>query len=262
MMKIDITGKVAMVTGGNGAIGGAAVLRFADCGADVIIHGQNEERGARVKKLAEEKGVKAVFIKADLSDPDDAMALPEKALAAFGKVDILVNNAGTNVSADGRRPIYEFSEDEWNHIIDTDLKSILYISKPIIKNMMENKYGKIINIGSVAGVTPLRNQCAFVAAKAGLHELTRAMAIELAPYNILVNAIAPGSIMMEGTKAHFYSKPDVAESLLSHVPLHRPGEPDEIASVIVFMASDYASYLTGAVLPVDGGWTCGYNREW
>lgn len=261
-MKIDFNGKVALVTGGNGAIGGAAALRFAECGADVIIHGRNEQKGAEVLKQVENTGRRAAFIKADLSDPDDARALSEKALALFGRVDILVNNAGTNVGPDGRKPIHEFSEDNWNNIIDTDLNGIFHVSKPIIKNMIERGYGRIVNVGSVAGVTPLRLQSGFVAAKAGVHELTRAMAIELAPHNILVNAVAPGSVMMEGTKKLFYSNPEKSESLLSHIPLHRPGEPDEIAGAILFLASEYASYITGSVLVVDGGWTCGYNRDW
>jgi NAD(P)-dependent dehydrogenase (short-subunit alcohol dehydrogenase family) len=257
-----MSGKVALVTGGNGAIGGATALKFAECGADVIIHGRDDTNAAEMLGRLENTGRRAAFIEADFNDPEEAKALPEKALSLFGKVDVLVNNAGANVGPDGRKPIHEFSQTDWNQIIDTDLKAIYYVSGPIVKSMIGKMGGKIINVGSVAGITPLRLQSAFVAAKAGVHGLTRAVAIELAPHNILVNAVAPGSIMMEGTKQLFYSKPETAESLLSHIPLHRPGTPDEIANVILFLASDYASYITGSVLVVDGGWTCGYNRDW
>ena len=261
MLKADLSNKIALITGGNGAIGSATAVKFAENGADVIIHGQNEETGAAVVNEIEKIGKKAVFLKANLSIPDEARKMAEQALEVFGRIDILINNAGTNVGIDGRKPIHEFSDEDWNRIIDTDLSGVFHVSKPIIKKMAERKYGKIINIGSIAGVTPLRLQCGFVAAKAALHELTRAMAIELAPLGILVNAVVPGSIMFEGTKKLFYSDPVKAEGILSHIPLHRPGTPEEVANCVLFMSSDAASYVTGSLLVVDGGWTCGYSRD-
>jgi NAD(P)-dependent dehydrogenase (short-subunit alcohol dehydrogenase family) len=135
------------------------------------------------------------------------------------------------------------------------------VSRPIIKKMAERGRGKIINIGSVAGVAPLRLQCAFVAAKAGVHELTRAMAIELAPLGILVNAVIPGSVMSEGTRKIFYSDPVKTEAILSHIPLGRPGTPEEIAYCVLFLASEATSYVTGSLLVADGGWTSGFSRD-
>ena len=261
MLKTDLTGKVALVTGGNGAIGKATALMLAENGADVVIHGQNEAKGAAAVEEIEKTGRRTVFLKADLSNPGEARAMAEKALSMFGKIDILVNNAGTNVGPEERRPIHEFSDAQWDRIIDTDLNGVYHTSKPIIKEMAKQKYGRVINIGSVAGVTPLRLQCGFVAAKAALHELTRAMAIELAPLGIAVNAVVPGSIMAEGTKALFYSDPVKTEAILSHIPMHRPGTPEEVAACVLFLASDAASYVTGSLLVVDGGWTCGYNRD-
>ena len=260
-MNVDLKNRVALVTGGGGTIGSAAALKLAENGADVIIHGQNEDKGNKVVKQIEALGRKSAFMKANLSDPGESRRLSEKAIEKFGKVDILINNAGTNVGTDDRKPIHEFSEDEWNRIIDTDLSGIFHVSRPIIKSMIQNNYGKIVNVGSVAGVTPLRLQCAYVAAKAAVHELTRAMALELAPHNIYVNAVVPGSIIFEGTKALFYGDPAKAEDLLSHIPLHRPGNPEEVANAILFVSSDDASYITGTIFTVDGGWTCGYTRD-
>jgi NAD(P)-dependent dehydrogenase (short-subunit alcohol dehydrogenase family) len=261
MLKTDLSNKIALVTGGNGAIGSATAVKLAENGADVIIHGQNEEKGAAAVAEIEKTGRKAAFLKADLSVPEQAREMAEKAVGMFGRIDILVNNAGTNVGPDDRKPIHEFSEHHWDRIIDTDLNGVFHVSKPIIKKMTEQKYGRIINIGSVAGVAPLRLQCGFVAAKAALHELTKAMAIELAPLGIAVNAVIPGSIMVEGTKKLFYSDPAKSEAILSHIPLHRPGTPEEVANCILFMSSDAASYVTGSLLIVDGGWTCGYSRD-
>lgn len=261
-MKVDLNGKVALVTGSGGAIGCEIALKMAENGADVVVNDVHPENALKVVREIEAMGRKAIFVQADISCREAMEEMACKAVEAFGKVDILVNNAGTNVGPEGRKPIYEFRDEDWNKLININLNGIYYCSKPIIKNMVERNYGKIINISSVAGLVPLRLQSAFVAAKAGVLELSRAMAIELAPHGILVNAIAPGSIMMEGTKLLFYSDEEKAESMLSHIPLKRPGKPPEIANAALFLASDDSSYMTGSVMVVDGGWTCGYNREW
>ncbi len=261
-MKVDLNGKVALITGSGGAIGREIALKMAENGADIAVNDVNPENGLKVAGEIEAMGRKAIFVKADISSREETEAMAGKAIEAFGRIDILVNNAGTNVGPGGRKPIHEFREEDWNRIINIDLNGLYYCSKPIIRNMVERNYGKIINIGSVAGLVPLRMQSAFVAAKAGVLELTRAMAIELAPYGILVNAIAPGSIIMEGTKELFYADMEKAESLLSHIPLRRPGKPEEIANAALFLASDDSSYMTGSIMVVDGGWTCGYSRDW
>jgi len=256
-MKLDFNKKVVLVTGAGGAIGGATALKFAENGADVIIHDLKEEAGNKVVNQITAMGRKSAFIKADLNIPEEAQKISEKAIELFGKIDILVNNAGFNA----KNPIQEFDDDEWNRAININLNSVYHVSKPVIKSMIEKKFGKIINVGSVAGMVPLRLQSAYVAAKAGVHELTRAMAIELAQYNIYVNAVLPGSILTEGTNKSFYSDPVKAEAILSHIPFHRPGTPEEVANAILFLASDEASYITGSLLVVDGGWTSGYSRD-
>ena len=127
--------------------------------------------------------------------------------------------------------------------------------------MMEQKTGRIINISSIAGLVPLRNQCVFTAVKAGVVNMTKAMALELAPYGILVNCICPGSIVNEGTKRVFYSDKERYERFMSHVPLGRPGKPEEIAGATIFLSSDEISYMTGSIVTIDGGWTCGFARD-
>ena len=257
MMSVDLTGRVALVTGAGGAIGGEIVRIFAQNGADVVVNDIDEKSGRAVANEISETGKKALFISADVGDRDQCQAMAVEIRRSLGRLDILVNNAGINVGPDERHPIHEFSDERWHGIINTDLNGIYYCSKPLINMISEGGHGRIINIGSVVGVVPFRLQSAFAAAKAGVLHLTKAMALELAPLNINVNAIAPGSIMTEGTKALFYADKKRAEAILSHIPLGRAGTPREVANAALFLASDEAGYVTGSVLVVDGGWTCG-----
>jgi len=260
-MNIDLNGKVALVTGGYGAIGAAMCEKFAGAGADIIVVGRNKEKGEAFAEVLKKEGAKAKYIFGDVSSKESMEELCAKSIESFGKIDILVNNAGVNVGPDGRKPIHEFSEDDWHKIINIDLNGIFYCSKPIINQMVKNNAGRIINISSVVGLVPFRLQSAFTAAKAGVVNLTKAMALELAPHNILVNCICPGSILFEGTRELFYSDKERADRFMAHIPMKRPGEPEEIAGATVFLASDEASYITGSILTIDGGWTCGYARD-
>jgi NAD(P)-dependent dehydrogenase (short-subunit alcohol dehydrogenase family) len=254
-MKVDLAGKIALVTGSGGFIGRAIALEMAKNGSDIIINDLNDENGRKVVHEIEALGRKAIFIKADVSSVDDMKAMADKTIENFGKIDILVNNAGVNL---GRSPIHEFREEDWDRTVAVDLSGIYRCSKPMINHMIQRKYGKIINIGSIVGLVPLRMQCAYAAAKAGMFNLTKAMAIELAPHGILVNAIAPGSI----SNASFYSDPAKSEAILSHIPLHRSGTPDDVANMALYLASDDSNYVTGSIMVVDGGWTCGFARNW
>jgi NAD(P)-dependent dehydrogenase (short-subunit alcohol dehydrogenase family) len=182
----------------------------------------------------------------------------------FGRLDILVNNAGVN-TLKYRVPIDEFPRHEWDRLLSVDLTGLYQVSHAAAKIMRRQQSGRIVNIASVAGLVPLRLQCAFVAAKAGVINLTKSMALELGPAGILVNAIAPGSILTDGTRQLFYGEDgkfrDAVEKMIAHVPLGRPGSVDEIAVAALFLAAPDNSYLTGHVLTVDGGWTAGYARE-
>ena len=260
-MNIDLSGKVAIVTGGYGAIGAAMCYKFAEAGATVVPVDRNAEKGAAFEEELKLTGAKALFVRGDVGDQQSMLDLFQAVISAFGKIDILVNNAGINVSDKSRVPIYDFLDEDWHDIINTDLTGIYYCSKPIIRHMMERKFGRIINIGSDVWHVPLRNQCAYVAAKAGVVNLTKSMALELAPYEILVNCICPGSIVNEGTQRNFYSNKERFERFMSHIPLGRPGKPEEIAGATVFLASDEITYMTGNIVTIDGGWTCGFARD-
>lgn len=260
-MKIDLRGKVAIVTGGDGTIGSAMCKKLAAAGAAVAVVGISRENGETFVKELLKSGAKASFIFGDVADKQSMEDMSKSVIEDYGKIDILVNNAGINVKSEQREPIHDFNYADWSNIVNVDLNGVFYCSKPVTKHMVAQKYGRIINVSSIVGLVPLRNQCAFAAAKAGVVNLTKAMAIELAPFGILVNCICPGSIMCEGTSELFYQDPVKAESMLSHIPLHRPGKPDEIAGAAVFLASDEISYMTGNIMTIDGGWTCGFARD-
>ena len=187
-----------------------------------------------------------------------------RVVGELGRLDVLVNNAGINTMAH-RVTVERFPRSEWDRILAVDLTGSFLMSRPAGKVMVEQGSGRIINIASVAGLVPLRLQCAFVAAKAGLVNLTKAMALELGPRGVLVNGIAPGSILTEGTKQLFYA-PDGQfhanmQRMLDHVPLGRPGTSEEIAHAALFLAAPESSYINGHILTVDGGWTAGYARD-
>ena len=261
-MKVDLNGKVAIVTGGGGAIGAAICRQLAANGAKVIVTGRTRKTLDQVVEQIKANGGEAASVICDVSDPVSTRKMVDTVVELYGRIDCLVNNAGINGGPDDRKPIHEYNDDLWKRIIDVDLNGVYYCSKPVIKQMeKQGTGGSIINIGSIVGLTPLRLQCAFTAAKAAVFNLSKAMALELAPLHIRVNSIAPGSIMFEGTRKLFYADKQRAEALLSHIPMHRAGDPDEIAAMTCFLASEDASYMTGSVVTIDGGWTCGYTRD-
>lgn len=266
-MRVDLQDQVALITGSTRGIGRAIALAFAANGADIVLNSNDDAGADETAAEVERLGRRALFLRADVSDKEQVAALFAGALDRFGRLDALVNNAGVNVGPDRRFPIHEFRDEDWHRIIATDLDGVFLCSKEAARHMVARGSGRIINIGSVAGLVPLRLQIAFVAAKAGVANLTRGMALELAPHGIRVNAIAPGSILTEGTRELFYGAGDPerrrrAESLIAHIPLGEPGKPEDIANAALFLASSASDYVTGHVLVVDGGWTCGYNREW
>ncbi len=262
MMKIDFTGKTVVITGAAGGIGSAMAKEFASNGANVAVCYLGVEPYAEtlIKEIRDAGGT-AELIKMDVTNRETLPAAAKEIMDKFGRIDVLINNAGVNVKAEDRFPIHGFAEKNWDWITGVDLDGVYNVSKAIIPYMLENGGGNIINITSVVGLVPFRKQCAFAAAKAGVANLTKAMAIELAENNIRVNAIAPGSIMFEGTKALFYNDPAKAEAMLVNIPQHRPGDPTDIAYAACYLASDYAGYVTGSILTVDGGWTCGFARD-
>jgi len=261
-MKVDMEGKTALITGSASGIGRETAKIFARNGAAVIINDTDEGKGISAAEEINKQGGTAMFIKADVSDREQVGAMVERAVGEFGKIDVLVNNAGINIAMDRRGPVHEFPDDMWQRIVDIDLNGVYYCSKAVLRHMVKKGYGKIINISSIVGSVPLRNQCAFAAAKAAVINLTKAMAIELAEHGINVNAILPGSIDINRSRDEGLYAGDRYRSIISHIPFKRPGTPEDIGNGALYLASDAAGYVTGNILVIDGGWTCGFARDW
>ena len=242
-----LEGKVAVVTGASGGIGRAIAVAFGKAGASVAVHyNGNEAKAAAVKAEIEEAGGKAEIFRCNVADFDACSEFIKSVVKTFGKIDILVNNAG--ITRDGL--IMGMSEDDFDAVLDTNLKGSFNCIRFASRQMMRKKYGRIINITSVSGVAGNAGQANYSASKAGLIGLTKSVAKELASRNITANAIAPGFVKTEMTGV---LPDDVKETAMKQIPLARFAEPEDIANAAVFLASDMASYITGQVLLVDGG---------
>ena len=272
-MKVELEGKVAVVTGGANGIGRSTVDALVDSGAQAAIVDIDEQGGRRSAEEIEAAGGTCLFVEGSVADADEMKDVAARIAGHFGRIDILVNNAGINTRSD-RVPIHQYALDDWHRILETDLTGVFAASRAVIPHILDSHRksgaghatGRIVNISSVAGLVPLRLQSAYVAAKAGVANLTRSMALELGPEGILVNAVAPGSTLTLGTEALFYGEDGAytenAASLLSHIPLGRPGQTAEVAAAVLFLVSPDASYINGSIITVDGGWTAGYARDW
>ena len=260
MMQVDLAGQVALVTGAARGIGQAIADALARNGARVFYTDVNRDEAAQAAAAWPNASAAAM----DVTDEKQIQAVTDALVRECGRIDILVNNAGVNTLAH-RVPIDQFPREEWDRIVGVDLTGLYLVSKAVAAVMRSQRSGRIINIASIAGLVPLRLQSPFVAAKAAVVNLTKSMAIELGAEGILVNVIAPGSILTEGTKQLFYGADgkfrDAVNRMLSHVPLGRPGTVEEVAHAALFLAAPEASYMNGAVLTVDGGWTAGYARD-
>jgi 3-oxoacyl-[acyl-carrier protein] reductase len=259
-MKSDLSGKIALVTGAARGIGQAIADRFAENGATVYY--TDVDAAGAVAAAARFPGCESAPL--DVTKSQQVQDLIGRIERDRGRLDIVVNNAGVNTLAN-RVTIDEFPRGEWDRILDVDLNGVYEVSRAAARVMKRQGSGRIINIASIAGLVPLRLQSAFVAAKAAVVNLTKSMALELGPSGILVNGIAPGSTLTEGTKQLFYSAEGTfnarVQEMLDHVPLGRPGTTDEIAVAALFLADPENSYMNGHILVVDGGWIAGYHRQ-
>lgn len=249
----DLSGHVTVITGGNGGIGRSLALGFAKAGAAVAIIGRNEEKNQQVLGELQEVGQPAMALRVDLTHRDRLGPAMQKVESTLGPVSTLVNNAGI-VSLSGG--ILEESAEDWDSVIETQLNSVFLMSKLAAKGMSERKAGKIINIGSMysyfgSGLIP-----SYSAAKGAIVQLTKSMAIELAPYNIQVNAIAPGWFKTEMTAPVRSAEMKVMnDEIIARTPTGRWGDPDELVGTAIFLASRASDFVTGALIPVDGGYS-------
>ena len=241
---IDLENKVSLVTGGSRGIGKAIALKLAELGSDIVIVDINESE--EIKNEIEALGRKAMVLKADVSKMDETNEVVAEVLKEFKNVDILVNNAG--ITRDNL--LMKMSEEEWDSVLDINLKGSFNMSKSLIRSMIKNKNCSIINMSSVVGVAGNAGQCNYAASKAGLIGFTKSLAKEVAKKNIRVNAVAPGFIESDMTDK---LSEKVIDGYLNNIPLGRLGSIEDIANSVVFLASDMSKYITGQVLVVDGG---------
>jgi 3-oxoacyl-[acyl-carrier protein] reductase len=245
-ISIDLKGRKALVTGASRGIGREIALALAEAGADVACVATNEQLLGETVAQCASKGVKAVAIKCNIAATAEIDAAIEKAVAELGGLDILVNNAG--VTRDNL--LIRMKEDEWDAVVDTNLKGAFWMMKAASRTLMKSKFGRIINIASVAGIVGNPGQANYTASKGGLIALTKTAAREFGSRNVCINAVAPGFI-----KTDMSAKVDakVIEAAVNNIPLKRLGEAKEIAHAVVWLASDLGSYVTGQVVVVDGG---------
>lgn len=242
-----LKGKNALVTGSSRGIGRAIALELGRLGANVAVnYAGNEAKAQEVVDELEKMGVQAIKIQADVTDEDAVNKMVKEVIQTFGSLEILVNNAG--ITRDNL--LMRMKEEEFDEVINTNLKGAFLCTKAVVRQMMRQKYGRIINIASIVGISGNPGQANYVAAKAGLIGLTKSNAKELASRNILVNAVAPGFITTDMTDE---LTDEQKEAIFRLIPLERFGEPEDVANVVGFLASDKAKYITGQTIHVDGG---------
>jgi len=253
MKLFDLSGRVAVVTGGNGGIGRSLALGCASAGASVAIVGRNEEKNQNVLGELQEIGNPAMALRVDLSQRDQLEPALDEIERQLGPVEILINNAGI-VSLSGG--VLEESTEDWDQVIETQLSAVFLFSKFAARSMTKRKTGKIINIGSMYSYFGSAVAPSYSAAKGAIVQLTKSMAIELAPYNVQVNAIAPGWFVTDMTAP--VRSPELKEmndEILLRTPAARWGQPDELIGTAVFLASGASDFVTGTLIPVDGGYS-------
>lgn len=249
IFKLD--GRVALITGGTQGLGLAMAQALAEAGADIVVTSRDLEKARRsADALASSTGRRVLGLEVNITQASQIDAMVEAVIEAFGRIDILVNNAGINI----RKPAEEFDEASWDLVQQTNLKAPFLCARAVVPHMKKQGAGRIINLASMLGQVALPERSAYCASKGGVIQLTKVLALEWAKHNITVNAICPGPIATE-LNLPVINNPQANQFFLSHIPLGRWGKPEELGGAIVFLASDAASFMTGASLTIDGGWT-------
>jgi NAD(P)-dependent dehydrogenase (short-subunit alcohol dehydrogenase family) len=247
--RFDLTGKAAIVTGGGKGLGLAISMGLAEAGMDVLVCARELAPLKEAAQEIREKGVKAAAVSMDVRDQEQVASMVETAVSEFGRIDLLVNNAGASFHC----PVEEISSNGWSAVVDINLKGVFLCSREVGKVMKEQGGGVIVNITSIAGRDGSPYMAPYGAAKAGVINFTRTLAMEWARHNIRVNALGPGPFMTEGAADTLWQKPELKERRLSSVPMKRFGEPDEIVGAVIFLASGASSFMSGDTIYVDGG---------
>jgi len=245
--NMTLKGKVAIVTGSRRGIGYGIVLALAKEGCNVVVSDMDQKDCENVVKEIEKKGVKGLAVKCDVSNKPEVDELIAKTMKKFGRLDILVNNAGIYPFV----PFLDMTEDNWDKVLDVNLKSVFLCSQAAAKVMKPGS--KIVSVSSIASFVGFPGLAHYCASKGGINGMIRALALEMAPKKINVNAVAPGAIDTPGASQH--SSEDVKKQTIAAIPWKRMGIPEDIANAVVFLASDRSEYITGQIIVVDGGWT-------
>lgn len=251
----DLTGKVAIVTGTSRGLGQYFARALAKAGADLVITSRNIESLKPIHHEIESLGRKALPLELDVRDQASISKMAEAAVAHYKKIDILVNNAGCNV----RKPAMDVTWDDWNKILDTNLRGTFFVSQAVARHMIPRKYGRIINIGSVTSVAGYAGLGPYGASRGGVKQLTMSLADDWGVHGITVNCLAPGWFKT-AQNAVMYEDKAWVEYLRDRIPLKRPGKPDDLDGAIVFLASDASAYMTAQTLLIDGGISGGATR--
>jgi NAD(P)-dependent dehydrogenase (short-subunit alcohol dehydrogenase family) len=249
--EFRLRGKIAFVTGGGRGLGRAGALAFAGAGADVVLVSRTRAQLDETATLIQALGRKAVVAAADTRSGAEVEAAVSAAVNAFGRIDILFNNAGTNI----RKNVVDMPDEDWHTIMDTNVKGAFLVARAVARQMVRQGSGTIINMSSMSAASAEPTKAVYAASKGAMALFTKGLALELAPHGIRVNAIAPGYMLTSLVKGGLDADPERKKRVLARIPLGRLGEPEEIGGALVFLASDAASYITGATITIDGGWT-------